>query len=68
MHKWNKSINQPIILAVAARIYGFAATLGNLQDDSALRISVGMRLGADLCEEHVCRCGAAVDRKGHRSF
>ena len=33
-------------------------------DDETLRISVGIRLGAKLCEPHTCICGAQVDFLG----
>ncbi|GAU90386.1 hypothetical protein RvY_02806 [Ramazzottius varieornatus] len=38
--------------------------MGNLLDNNALRISVGLRLGAKLCRSHTCRCGANVDEYG----
>ena len=44
------------------------ASVGNLLDDDSLRIAVAIRLGADVCEEHTCRCGATVDRKGHHGL
>ena len=40
-------------------------TLGTLMDDQCLRITVALRLGARICEQHKCRCGAAVDVLGH---
>jgi hypothetical protein len=33
-------------------------------DDEAVRIAVGLRLGAKLCEPHQCRCGANVSPEG----
>ena len=33
-------------------------------DDEAVRVAIGLRLGCDLCEPHVCGRGAAVDRSG----
>ena len=33
-------------------------------DDEAIRVSVGIRLGAKLCEVHVCPCGTQVDVRG----
>jgi hypothetical protein len=33
-------------------------------DDEALRVSVGLRLGANLCMAHTCPCGAEVDCSG----
>ena len=37
------------------------SSLVNLLDDNTLRISVGLRLRGDLCQEHICRCGKKVD-------
>ena len=42
-----------------------AATLGNLLNDSSLRIAVGLRLGATVCMEHRCICGQTVEVYGH---
>ena len=33
-------------------------------DDEAVRVAVGLRLGAKLCEPHVCPCGSKVDPEG----
>jgi hypothetical protein len=33
-------------------------------DDEAVRVAVGLRLGARLCEPHQCPCGARVDPEG----
>ena len=44
------------------------ASLGLNLDDSALRVAVGLRLGAPLVLEHQCPCGAAVDRFGHHGL
>ncbi len=33
-------------------------------DDEAIRISVGMRLGIDICQPNTCPCGALVDARG----
>src|SRR5208282_602939 len=33
-------------------------------DDEAVRVAVGLRLGAKLCEPHQCPCGATVNSKG----
>ena len=40
------------------------ASCGLRMDDEAVRVAIGLRLGCDLCESHVCECGAAVDRSG----
>ena len=33
-------------------------------DDEAVRVAVGLRLGVNICEPHVCRCGALVKASG----
>ena len=33
-------------------------------DNEAVRVAVGLRLGAKLCEPHACPCGAKVDPEG----
>jgi len=33
-------------------------------DDEAIRVAVGFRLGARICEPHLCPCGAVVDSRG----
>ena len=33
-------------------------------DDEAIRVAVCLRIGADLCEPHLCPCGAQVDARG----
>ena len=33
-------------------------------DDEAVRVAVGLRLGANLCSQHCCPCGAQVDCRG----
>ncbi|GAV01563.1 hypothetical protein RvY_12255-1 [Ramazzottius varieornatus] len=62
------------MLAVSAKESGAwlhalpAACLGNLLNDDALRISVGVRLGAPLCEAHTCRSSAQVDIYGRHGL
>ena len=33
-------------------------------DNETIRIAVGLRLGADICEPHTCPCGSDVDFRG----
>jgi hypothetical protein len=33
-------------------------------DDESVCVAVGLRLGANLCDQHLCPCGAAVDCRG----
>ncbi|CAG9820640.1 unnamed protein product [Phaedon cochleariae] len=40
-------------------------SLGNFLDDNCLRISVALRLGAELCCSYKCICGTEVDVYGH---
>ena len=37
-------------------------------DDEAIRVAVGFRLGAKLCETHACPCGIVVDQLGAHSL
>jgi len=37
-------------------------------DDEAIRVAVGLRLGADICSSHRCICGALVDSSGVHSL
>jgi hypothetical protein len=37
-------------------------------DDEAIRVAVGLRLGANLCHPHECPCGLAVDARGHHGL
>ena len=38
--------------------------LGLKLDDQQLRISIGLRLGANICVAHTCHCGIRVERDG----
>ncbi|XP_055356817.1 tyrosine-protein kinase Mer-like [Paramacrobiotus metropolitanus] len=37
-------------------------------EDAHLRIAVARRLGAPVCQPHVCRCGSTVDSLGHHGL
>ena len=37
-------------------------------DDQQLRISIGLRLGANICVAHTCHCGKRVERDGLHSL
>ncbi|XP_055347720.1 uncharacterized protein LOC129594886 [Paramacrobiotus metropolitanus] len=45
-----------------------AASLGNLLENNALRISVALRLGAPIVSPHVCVCGGSVDELGRHGL
>lgn len=40
-------------------------SIGTLLDNNTFRITVGLRIGIDICAPHVCVCGTQVDAKGH---
>ena len=40
------------------------ASCGLLLDDEAVRVAIGFRLGAKICEPHICVCGSQVDARG----
>ena len=37
-------------------------------DDDAIRVAIGLRLGANLCDPHVCPCSAFVNSRGTHSL
>lgn len=39
-------------------------SLGTLLDSESFRIAIALRVGADLCIPHSCRCGRMMDCKG----
>ena len=45
-----------------------SARLGTLLDAETLRIAVALRVGADVCQLHQCRCGARADSRGHHAL
>ncbi|XP_055349896.1 uncharacterized protein LOC129596594 [Paramacrobiotus metropolitanus] len=45
-----------------------AASLGNLLTDSAVRIAVGLRLGAPVITPHRCVCGDWADARGYHAL
>src|SRR6218665_333989 len=44
------------------------ASCGLKLDDEAVRVAVGLRIGANLCEPHTCVCGQRVTAQGHHGF
>jgi hypothetical protein len=38
--------------------------MGLRMSNEAIRVATGLRLGANLCMPHICRCGAQVDARG----
>jgi len=62
--------NQARLLAVSAPHSGdwlhalSISSCGLRLDDEAVRVAVGLRLGARLCEPHLCPCGAKVGPEG----
>ncbi|KAF0312081.1 hypothetical protein FJT64_001797 [Amphibalanus amphitrite] len=41
-----------------------AASVGTLLDPDTLRTAVALRVGAEVCAPHRCRCGADIDERG----
>ena len=39
------------------------SSVGLRMDDDVIRVAVGLRLGANLCEPHTCTCGVPVDAR-----
>ena len=44
------------------------AALGTQLDDEAVRISVSLRLGSNICIPHTCRCSGNVDADGQHGL
>ena len=42
--------------------------LGLKLDNQQLRISIGLRIGANICVAHTCHCGKRVERDGFHSL
>lgn len=45
-----------------------ASSLGNLLDDDSLKVAVALHLGAPVCAQPECRCGAVVAASGHQGL
>ena len=63
-------VDQARLLAVSSHRAGEwlkalpISSCGLLLDDEAIRVAVGLRLGAKLCVPHTCLCGSEVDARG----
>ena len=44
------------------------ASCGTRLDNEAIRVAVGLRLGINLCEQHICPYGTLVDAMGSRGL
>lgn len=42
--------------------------LGTILDGGTLRVAVALRLGCDVCEPHVCKCGKPVDSRAYHGL
>ena len=40
------------------------SSLGTLLDTESLRVAIALRVGADVCIPHSCRCGGRMDSRG----
>jgi hypothetical protein len=38
--------------------------IGTLLDNTSFQVSIGLRLGCNLCTPHICKCNAKVDEIG----
>ena len=63
-------ISRARILAAGCRESGLwlnalpSPALGTLLDSETFRISVALRVGAEVCQPHTCRCGKKMDALG----
>src|SRR5207244_12683539 len=42
--------------------------LGLRMSNESVRVATGLRLGANLCVSHLCRCGSQVDARGNHGL
>ena len=40
------------------------SSLGTLLDSESFRVAIALRVGADVCVPHFCRCGGWMDSRG----
>ena len=40
------------------------SSLGTLLDSESFRVAIALRVGADVCKPHSCRCGGRMDSRG----
>lgn len=45
-----------------------SSQLGLLLDNNTARIAVALRLGSQICEEHICVCGKLVEKNGRHGL
>ena len=45
-----------------------SASLGTLLDPPTLRVAVALRVGAEVCQPHRCRCGSPTDSLGYHAL
>ena len=45
-----------------------SASIGTQMDNNTIRIAIALRVGADVCAEHQCKCGSLADSKGYHSL
>lgn len=63
-------ISRARLMASACRESGLwlnalpSPAIGTLLDSETLRIAVSLRVGAEVCEPHTCRCGRMMDARG----
>ena len=63
-------ISRARLLAAAKRESGLwlhaipSEALGTLLDPDSFRVSIALRVGANVCEPHTCRCGKWMDARG----
>ena len=63
-------VSRARLLAMAQRESGawlnalLVSSLGTMQDSGSFRVAIALRVGADVCIPHSCRCGGRMDSRG----
>ena len=66
----SNQLDRARLLAAASKSSGAwleaipSAHFGTLLDGESIRIGAALRVGANVCEPHPCRCGETIDPKG----
>ena len=73
-HWWPFGCQQSRLLAAVTSESGAwlhalpSASLGTLLDPPTLRVAVALRVGAEVCQPHRCRCGSSADGLGQHAL
>ena len=73
MERHTDTYNKARLLAASSKhsgdwLHAIPISCGLRLDDEVVKIAVGLRLGINICEPHVCICGSVVDMRGSHAL